>query len=130
MIVKKTKQLGKFKRGINLYVPTRRSSSAPSGIPVASTNSISVNSFTLGKQSSTLFSGQIIIDYEDCGNDQTRSYGEQGQLEFSGGSWSYKYGPFNGCLETWDFSTYTNPSTNANFIPTTGWSPSITITAA
>ena len=30
MIVKKTKQLGNFKKGINLYVPRRRSSSAPS----------------------------------------------------------------------------------------------------
>jgi hypothetical protein len=36
MIVKKTKQLGNFRRGINLYVPRRRSSSAPSGIPVGS----------------------------------------------------------------------------------------------
>jgi hypothetical protein len=40
MIVKKTKQLGNFKKGINLYVPRRRSSSAPSGIPVASTTSV------------------------------------------------------------------------------------------
>jgi hypothetical protein len=29
MIVKKTKQLGIFKRGINLYIPTRKSSRAP-----------------------------------------------------------------------------------------------------
>ena len=29
MIVKSTKQLGNFKRGINLYIPTRRSSAAP-----------------------------------------------------------------------------------------------------
>jgi hypothetical protein len=33
MIVKKTKQLGNFKKGINLYVPTRRIvSAAPAGI--------------------------------------------------------------------------------------------------
>jgi len=38
MIVKKTKQLGNFKRGINLYVPKKRSE--PSGIPVVSTNAI------------------------------------------------------------------------------------------
>jgi hypothetical protein len=103
---------------------------APSGLPVASTDSVYADGFVLFKQSPTLYSGQIIYDYEDCGNDQTRDYGELGQLEFSGGSWLYKYGPYNGCAETWDFSTYTNPSTNANFIPTTGWSPSLTITAA
>jgi len=101
----------------------------PSGIPVASTNSISVNGFALSKQSSILFLGEVVIGYEDCGNDQTRDYGNKGRLEFSGGSWSYKYGPFSLCLETWDFTTYTNPSTNANLIPITGWSPSRTITA-
>jgi hypothetical protein len=37
MIVKRTKQLGNFKKGINLYVPRR-----PSGIPVATTNSVSI----------------------------------------------------------------------------------------
>jgi hypothetical protein len=46
MIVKKTKQLGSFKRGINLYVPRRRSSSAPSGIPVASTASVTIANYT------------------------------------------------------------------------------------
>jgi hypothetical protein len=43
MIVKKTKQLGNFKKGINLYVPTRRIvSAAPSAIPV-STTTLSIN---------------------------------------------------------------------------------------
>ncbi len=46
MIVKKTKQLGNFKRGINLYVPKKRIVSAPSGIPVASTASIIVSGLT------------------------------------------------------------------------------------
>jgi len=46
MIVKKTKQLGNFKKGINLYVPRRRSSSAPSGIPVASTASVTIANYT------------------------------------------------------------------------------------
>lgn len=40
MIVKGTKQLGNFKRGVNLYIPKRRSAAAPSGIPVASTASV------------------------------------------------------------------------------------------
>jgi hypothetical protein len=43
MIVKKTKQLGNFKKGINLYVPKKRIVS-PSGIPVASTASVIVAS--------------------------------------------------------------------------------------
>ena len=103
---------------------------APSGIPVASTENVLVDGFTLSKVSSTFYLGDVIEGTEDCGNDQTRDYGNRGQLEFSGGSWSYKYGPYNGCLNTWDFSTYTNPSTDANYIPTSGWSPSITITAA
>ena len=38
MIVKGTKQLGNFKRGVNLYVPKRRSAAAPSGIPLSTTN--------------------------------------------------------------------------------------------
>jgi hypothetical protein len=43
MIVKKTKQLGSFKRGINLYVPKKRIvPAAPSGIPV-STTTLSIN---------------------------------------------------------------------------------------
>ena len=44
MIVKGTKQLGNFKRGINLYVPKRRSAAAPSGIPTATANSIILQS--------------------------------------------------------------------------------------
>jgi len=46
MIVKKTKQLGNFKRGINLYIPRRRSSSAPSGIVVATANAIVLSGIT------------------------------------------------------------------------------------
>ena len=130
MIVKGTKQLGSFKRGVNLYIPKRKTSAAPSGIVVASTASVLVDGFALYKQSSTLYFGDVSEGIEDCGFDQTRYYGNRGKLEFSGGSWSYEYGPYNGCLNTWDFSTYTNPSANANFIPTTGWSSPITITAA
>lgn len=100
------------------------------GIPVASTNLIYVDGFDLFKQSPTLYSNFTIDGVEDCGGDQTRDYGYQGQLEFFDGSWLYKYGPYNGCSETWNFSTYTNSSTNSNFIPTSGWSPSITITPA
>ena len=45
MIVKGTKQLGNFKRGINIYVPKRISTPpAPSGIPTATANSIILQS--------------------------------------------------------------------------------------
>jgi len=75
MIVKKTKQLGNFKKGINLYVPRRRIvSAAPTGIPVATTNNIIVsNSSQVGgsyfKQSSTSYMGpgfskELIWQYE------------------------------------------------------------------
>jgi hypothetical protein len=75
MIVKKTKQLENFERGINLYVPTRRrDSAAPAGIPVATTNNIIVSNSSLVdgsyfKQSSTSyigagFSKSLIWEYE------------------------------------------------------------------
>ena len=66
MIVKKTKQLGNFKKGINLYVPKRIVPAAPSGIPVASTSQIivtSTNSFiTSGlfdKQTASYFQSSV-----------------------------------------------------------------------
>lgn len=43
MIVKKTKQLGSFKRGINLYVPKKIVSAPPSGIVVATTNAVNIS---------------------------------------------------------------------------------------
>jgi hypothetical protein len=47
MIIKDTRQLGSFRRGIDLYVPKRRVvSAAPSGIPVATTNSVIVSNST------------------------------------------------------------------------------------
>lgn len=45
MIVKKSKQLGNFKRGINLYVPKRKSFR---GIIVATTNAIILSGLTGG----------------------------------------------------------------------------------
>jgi hypothetical protein len=102
----------------------------PAGIPVAGTDVVYVNGFTLIKETSTLYIGQIVTDIEDCGgNPDYADIGFRGELEFTGGSWRYLYGPLNGCAG-WSPSTYTNPSTNVNFIPTAGWSPSITITSA
>jgi hypothetical protein len=38
MIVKKTNQLGNFKKGINLYVPRKRISAAPTTLPLSTPN--------------------------------------------------------------------------------------------
>lgn len=46
MIVKGTKQLGNFKRGVYLYIPKRKTTAAPSGIEVATTASVTVAGFT------------------------------------------------------------------------------------
>jgi hypothetical protein len=49
MIVKKTKQLGNFKRGINLYLPKKRIvSAAPSAIPVATTTIVNISVPSIG----------------------------------------------------------------------------------
>jgi hypothetical protein len=102
----------------------------PAGIPVAGTDFVYVNGFTLLKETSTLYRGRVVTDVEDCGgNPDYADIGFLGELEFTGGSWRYLYGPLIGCAG-WDLSTYTNPSTNPTTIPTTNWSPSITITSA
>ena len=49
MIVKGTKQLKSFKRGVNIYVPKKKiiqSISAPPSLPVATTNSFNWNGYT------------------------------------------------------------------------------------
>ena len=91
---------------------------APSGIPVASTDSIIVqysgNSRTLTKINNNY--GYSV------------SYGPEGENEDRvgfgidiAGQWGYT---INGV------QTSTNPSSDSNYIPTAGWSPSLIITAA
>jgi hypothetical protein len=94
---------------------------APSGIPVASTNS-------------------VIVTYSGY----NRTLSKPGLVSLPG--YSVNYGPegeyddvlyFNSTNNRWEFpGPYSsndigavNSSTNPNFIPTTGWTPSITITA-
>ena len=81
MIVKKTKQLGNFKRGINLYVP-RRSSSAPSGIPVASTTSIIIT----GDVSYLGTYARV----SQPNNITNQNSGEADYLVFNGGTYLYR----------------------------------------
>jgi hypothetical protein len=153
MIVKKTKQLGNFKRGINLYVP-RRSSSAPSGIPVASTNTINVvDTFSIGqtislsKINSTEYRTEsspleLYVGGEYCYEQENftdvRLYRVSVILE--GGIWYYRYFTYWACG---DGNPYPTDSSNqlsvtqvaSGIIPITGWlrngNPySFTITAA
>jgi len=156
MIVKKTKQLGNFKKAINLYVPRR-----PNGIPVASTNTIIIDGQQYIKTPNNLnieLSQEIYEwGYATVGiplnskvfvtspfgiyqNGTEYFYREEG--------YSYLVPPntnINNVTNTsWTrrgwyidyennqmviYSINTNPSTNPDYIPTTNWSPSITITA-
>ncbi len=124
MIIKGTRQLGSFKRGINLYVPKRRiTSAAPSGIVAAT-------------------AGNLIISFGYFSG-ETYTKNNNTLWTFSFGEGEYQRLQWNGFTpNTWtldanngDFVA-TNPSTNSLIIPTTGWTytigsgPAITITAA
>ena len=116
MIVKGTKQLGNFKRGVNLYVPKRRSA-APSGIPVASTSQIivtSTNSFIGSAPFNKIIETAFVSSLDGAAG-----------LEYIFGAWTFYYDGSQIALAT-------NP---AGYIPTAGYTifdggGSITITAA
>ena len=117
MIVKGTKQLGNFKKGINLYIPKRRSA-APSGIPVGSTNLINVQ-YTAYNRTFSLISN--VYGY-------SVSYGPEDEYED-------RVGFDIGVLGRWEHQVQNglvsfNPSSDPETLPTSGWTPSITITAA
>jgi hypothetical protein len=100
---------------------------APSGIPISTTN--------------------LIINF-GVGNPWNGAYSNKYSVEFPFNRWTddfaggdYGIWSPNGLFSnaTWTFidtdtgektDIPTNPSTNPNFIPTSGWSSSITITAA
>jgi hypothetical protein len=114
MILKGAKQLKNFKKGINLYVPKRIVSAAPSGIPVATTNEIIVT------DPEGVFTGNYLKDGQ--GNGGYQPLGGDNGLFYNGG-W-YFYNSDSG--RTRSHPTATDP----NFIPETGWQDAITITAA
>ena len=142
MIVKKTKQLGNFKKGINLYVPRR-----PSGIPVASTNTINVvDTFSIGqtislsKIDSTRYRS-LGGAFNSFANGQTscgEGYSDVNinvltvSIVKSGNTWYYQYNGFYNCEDTFsqDSNIATVQQVTSGIIPTSGWSPSLTITAA
>ena len=121
MIVKGTKQLGNFKKGINLYIPKRRSAAAPSGIPVASTTSVNVIDSN-GSLTNTYYKESPDYWHPGGGDDKLVWLAENSRWEFRGDN-DYLWG-------------YNNSSgQNANYIPTTGawigtFIGTITITAA
>jgi len=126
MIVKGTKQLGSFKRGINLYVPKKKvvAPPAPSGIPVASTESIRVTGLGLNNR---LFPKTNDVPFVGGVGYYNSLY--EGQVIRFDGIWKLQdFYYFDDSLTITDEAT--NPSTDPNYIPTTGWSPSLTITAA
>ena len=116
MIVKGTKQLGNFKKGINLYIPKRKTSAAPSGIPVASTNTIIVT---------------------DTNGEWDGTYQKEGTFFRNESDFYETFGYNQGGFGQWAFYSEDNfgyvfatpPSSNINYIATTGW-PTQTITAA
>jgi hypothetical protein len=145
MIVKKTKQLGNFKKGIDLYIPTRRNSSTQSGLPVASTNSILINGVQYNKTNywgeGTLISGAIYADPNS--NNYNVLFAPNTTWQYSDGE-IFTGNPFGGNPSRWELvfaidfgdNVWTaqtvayNASTNGNYIPTSSWVPSTTITAA
>lgn len=113
--------------GLNLSVP-RIGAAAPSGIPISTTNLI-IN-FGVGNPWNGAYSNKFSVMFPF----------NRWTDDFAGGD--YGIWPPNGGLynnATWTFidtdtgektGIPTNPSTDPNYIPTTGWSPSTTITAA
>jgi len=105
----------------------------PAGIPVAGTNSIIVNGETYTKGYATFYyieregvSDEIFGCTNDCGSNSV-----QDAIVYRDGSWKFEINWLNGGFYGgYSYVSSTNPSTNSNFIPIAGWSPSITITAA
>ena len=137
MIVKKTKQLGSFKRGINLYVPKRIVSAAPSGIPVAGTNQINIGNspnngeylFGFGEYNgldgTSYYNYYSIIYFNNSNNTIVGgSYGDT--VPVVPYAWNFIYGTNPDNLVVVSSQANTSVGQTATHIPTTGW-PSITV---
>ena len=170
MIVKGTKQFGNFKRGVNLYIPKRRSAAAPSGIPYSSTASVSIDviNFTLSKEND-YGDGNILYQFDESYDtpprpanyyafnayDSENGTGYRAILAFNTSATTYysnqsffapdvslpqnawilivfTAGSYDdGAIPPVPTSVYVNNSSgqSASTIPTSGWTPTITITA-
>jgi hypothetical protein len=113
--------------GLNLSVP-RVGAAAPSGIPVASTDSIRVTGAGIGAGlNNRLFPKTNDVPFAG-GVGYYNSLYDAEIIRFDG-IWKFQdFYYFDESLTITDMAT--NPSTDPNYIPTTGWSPSLTITAA
>jgi len=126
---------------------------APSGIPVASTASVVIGNagaFDDGTYARIGTGANPLVDWILTGYVYRKPdsyFNSEGRILFSPNStisdanfnylgtpfssWTLVYLYYDGGEDTWNtFTVATNASTDANYIPTTGWSPSITITAA
>jgi hypothetical protein len=113
--------------GLGLSISSRNAitagSSAPSGLPVASTESIRVTGPGINNRLFTKTNDVPFFGGVGYGDDLYPRY-----IRFDG-IWKLQY------IDYFDDNYHitdeaTNPSTDPNYIPTTGWSPSLTITAA
>jgi hypothetical protein len=152
MIVKKTKQLGNFKKGINLYVPKKRIVPAvPSGIPVASTNQIVVTNagffngtYTRRSAGAELISFVGFLEGTGYSYSKTINQTENTVLigpqmtvgGYGNSAWIINFGYADESNVTWDTAgVIFNASTDITTIPTSEWTADgapfpITITAA
>ncbi len=132
--------------GLNLSVP-RVGAAAPSGIVVATTNTINVvdtfnigQAISLSKVNSTLYRS-LGGAFTNFVNDQIYCEGYSGNVDVlvstvsivkSGNIWYYQYNGVYNCEDNFnqDYGIATVQEVTSGIIPTTGWSPSLTITAA
>jgi hypothetical protein len=134
MIVKITKQLGNFKRGINLYIPKKRiNQTAPTTLPLSTPN-LYFSGLTLNQE---FFDGSTYILISRFVNPYTRysnalwrggrnSYGGD-NLNFSGGP-NGEWRVYANCYidDGYDFfeasiNVATVYNQNGSAIPLTGW---------
>jgi hypothetical protein len=130
MIVKTTKQLGNFKRGINLYIP-RRSSGTPSNIPLSTTNIV----ITYNGETRELEKINDTFWYNPIGgkNDSSACEITRFALQYVNSRWEFST-YFNmldeGNCSTGGFELISTNAGASSSIPVSGWSTSITITTA
>ena len=128
------------------FIVKREVISGPSGLPYSSTNSINLVDPTYSNQNDNYLK---VVGYnnftDDAGITTTNQFGQT----INGFITTYVlYFAFNVTTNRWEFGAYedslgegtlvwsaaypnnaTNPSTNQNLIPTSGWSRNIVITA-
>jgi len=139
-------------------IPNIGGGAAPSGLPVASTASVVISgNATFNGTAFKKVSGQRVLGVPEFGgglfvdSGTAYAYGlefstgkilippqttltdtyQTGQLGTPSATWRLVVAGYDGGEDSYNIDSITNnSSTDANYIPTSGWSPSITITAA